>query len=74
MARNKIKEAEYKAEGLRRIAERQQKRKDKWSYKVNTYGRGTKKCPDCGNHMSWCSSCEVWSQTCCQDYGTCQCS
>jgi len=32
------------------------------------------KCPDCGGQMLWCSCCEVYTQTCCVDYGTCMCS
>lgn len=31
-------------------------------------------CPNCGGTMEWCDSCRVWSQTCCQEYGTCECS
>lgn len=36
--------------------------------------KGNSKCYDCGGSMSWCSFCEVWTQDCCVDYGTCQCS
>jgi len=31
-------------------------------------------CPDCGGKMVWCSCCEMYSQICCIDFGTCQCS
>lgn len=31
-------------------------------------------CPDCGGMMVWCRSCLVWSQVCCVDDGTCECS
>ena len=31
-------------------------------------------CPDCGGTMEWCTCCQVWTQTCCEDYGTCECS
>jgi len=31
-------------------------------------------CPDCGGTMEWCESCEMWSKTCCDDFGTCECS
>ena len=34
-------------------------------------------CPDCGEQMTWCSGCDgggMWSQTCCQEFGTCACS
>jgi len=33
-----------------------------------------KQCPDCEGDMQWCSSCEVWSRNCCQEYGDCMCS
>lgn len=28
----------------------------------------------CGGYPTWCSICDQWTYTCCQDYGTCQCS
>jgi hypothetical protein len=28
----------------------------------------------CGGQMSWCSCCEMYSNDCCVDWGTCQCS
>lgn len=28
----------------------------------------------CGGEMQWCSCCEMYSNNCCQDYGTCMCS
>jgi hypothetical protein len=31
-------------------------------------------CTWCGGTMAWCASCEMWTKTCCEDYGTCQCS
>ena len=65
---------EYKAEGLRRTKIRKANRLNKWSDKVRTYGRGSAICPYCDSYMSWCSCCQMWSSTCCQDYGTCQCS
>lgn len=30
-------------------------------------------CPDCGGRMEWCDSCRMWSQYCCEEFGTCQC-
>jgi len=74
MAKNKEQEALYKAEGRRRITVRQQKRKDNWEDKARKYGRGYMRCHMCGNDMTWCSTCQVWSSNCCQDYGTCMCS
>jgi hypothetical protein len=31
-------------------------------------------CPDCGGMMPWCSCCNMYTQTCCIDWGTCACS
>ena len=31
-------------------------------------------CPDCRGDMEWCDCCQMWSQICCVDYGTCECS
>ena len=62
--------AEYQAERLKRIAIRKEKRKVNRRLK----GRGDNTCPVCGGQMTWCSVCEVWSRTCCEEYGTCQCS
>lgn len=31
-------------------------------------------CPDCGGIMPWCTACEMYTQVCCIEYGTCQCS
>lgn len=44
--------------------------------------RGSRRCTmiqpngqeGCGGRPTWCSHCRVWSNTCCQEYGTCQCS
>jgi hypothetical protein len=33
-----------------------------------------RRCEDCGGWMTWCESCEMWSRSCCQEYGTCMCS
>jgi hypothetical protein len=29
---------------------------------------------ECGGTKRWCSQCLVWSKTCCEEYGSCQCS
>jgi hypothetical protein len=34
----------------------------------------TEKCEWCGGEKKWCSVCQVYTRTCCHDYGTCQCS
>jgi hypothetical protein len=31
-------------------------------------------CDECGGQRRWCESCEMWSRTCCEHYGTCMCS
>jgi hypothetical protein len=75
MAKDKTKEAEYKAEGLRRAYIRLNKRTREWRLRGQRGGgniRNGKKCPDCGGTMIWC--CEQWSKICCHDYGTCPCS
>ena len=74
MAKDKNIEAAYKEEGRRRIIVRQIKRKNNWSERVRRNGRGTQQCSMCSGQMTWCRTCEVWSSTCCCDYGTCQCS
>lgn len=32
------------------------------------------RCEVCGGKLHWCESCQMWSRTCCEVYGTCQCS
>lgn len=71
MAKSKEFEKEYQAEKLRRTVIRKAARRA--LRKVNKRYRHAE-CPDCGGQMSWCSCCEQWSQYCCQEYGTCQCS
>lgn len=66
--------AEYQAERLKRIAIRKEKRKANRRLKYHRYGRGDNTCPVCGGQMTWCSTCQVWSRTCCVEYGTCMCS
>lgn len=34
----------------------------------------TKECPDCEGQMKWCTGCNMWTKTCCEEYGTCECS
>lgn len=74
MAKDKNKEVEYKAEGLRRAYIRKQARKQERKEKHRRYGQGNSTCSMCGGAMTWCSCCEMWSSHCCCDYGTCQCS
>ena len=75
MAKDKNVEAAYKAEGLRRAKVRLDKRTELWRDRGRRGGgnlNNGKECPDCGGRMIWC--CDMWSQICCYDYGTCPCS
>jgi len=36
--------------------------------------KNTEECPDCFGEMIWCESCEMYSQVCCEEYGSCACS
>jgi len=71
MAKSKEDEAQYKIEKARRTKIRKRARKD--LKKANKRYKITD-CPDCGGFMSWCSICEDWTQDCCQEFGSCQCS
>lgn len=31
-------------------------------------------CEECGGEKEWCNTCRMWNQTCCNSYGTCECS
>ena len=64
----------YRLEGIRRADIRKAKRKSDRKLKYHRYGQGDSTCIRCGNAMSWCSTCQMWSSNCCTDYGTCQCS
>lgn len=75
MAKDKEFEKEYKAERLNRTYIRKEKRRVNNQNKLHKYGRPSdSECPYCGGTMNWCSCCEMWSSSCCIDYGTCQCS
>lgn len=75
MAKDKDFEKRYNAERLRRIHIRKDKRKENRAEHRRIYGRGTaESCESCGGFMSWCSCCQQWSRTCCEEYGTCMCS
>jgi len=34
----------------------------------------TQRCDSCGGQMQWCELCQMFSKTCCEEYGTCMCS
>jgi len=75
MAKDKAFEAMYKQIRLNRTYLRKQKRIDERNRKVWLYGRASEGvCPYCGEQMNWCGTCQMWSSSCCKEYGTCQCS
>ena len=46
-----------------------------WALDEDSTGKeGDSRCDWCGGEMQWCPVCTEWTKTCCQDYGTCQCS
>lgn len=75
MAKDKAVEAKYKEERQRRTYKRKEARIKARKDKLWNYGRPSEStCPNCGGTMSWCSCCQMWTRTCCVEYGTCQCS
>jgi hypothetical protein len=72
MAKNKDNEIIYKEEGLKRIKERKRKRLQKFITNVTEHKNS--RCSWCGGEKRWCSSCDMWTRTCCEEYGTCMCS
>ena len=38
------------------------------------YQPKTTYCENCGGEKVWCEGCEMWSRTCCEEFGTCMCS
>lgn len=75
MAKDKELEKQYKEIGLVRANKRKIERKARRAHKIWLHGpSGRGICPYCGNHMTWCSSCQMWSSYCCEEYGTCMCS
>lgn len=69
MAKDKNVELKRKEIYLANTKIRKQVRKE---LRKNSWRKQTKECPDCGGQMVWC--CDMWSQVCCHDYGTCPCS
>lgn len=51
----------------------ERRRKARKQYRIDRVPR-TKRCPFCGGKMTWCEGCGMWSKTCCQDWGSCQCN
>lgn len=66
-----IYEIKYYSNSLERRKDRK-KQRNAFQYK---YSLKRKSCDlGCGGEMTWCNCCEMFSNNCCQDYGTCQCS
>jgi hypothetical protein len=69
------KDAEFKKEYLyvRKYRAELRRKIRNSRHQINVKSRG-KICHVCGGLMVWCSSCKCWSQICCYDYGSCECS
>ena len=60
-----------------KLERRDRRRKKKGERMKESYAERRKYRPcdlGCGGEMSWCSCCEMYSNNCCVDWGTCQCS
>ena len=68
MAKDKEFEKRYLEIKLADAVIRRQNRTIK--HRMNKRDRG-QECPHCFRQMSWCSTCEMWSSDCCEEYGTC---
>jgi peptide subunit release factor 1 (eRF1) len=67
MAKDKTYEEVYKAEGRRRIAERQMKRREKFvSKRERKYPHDEYSCPSCGLGTMYCNS-TAWYSFICPD-------
>lgn len=42
--------------------------------KEDDYDTEYEYCDDCGGEKQWCTTCQMWTQICCVEYGTCMCS
>ena len=40
----------------------------------HTYIGETATCQSCFGEKVWCSGCQMYTATCCEEYGTCMCS
>jgi cytochrome c-type biogenesis protein CcmH/NrfF len=49
-------------------------REDTDDLDMHIYIGDSVRCPDCGGQMIWCSNCQIYTQICCVEYGTCMCS
>jgi hypothetical protein len=49
-------------------ARRKKAKEEAWEY------TDTEDCYECGGQMIWCTICQMYTRTCCEEYGTCMCS
>lgn len=58
--------------GTSRWLKNKLRKKVQWERKKKHW---TRDCTSgCGGQEVWCNCCEMFTQTCCVDYGTCMCS
>lgn len=68
------KQEKYKQK-LERVQRRKQRKGENNQNKYRTRKiRNAPRCTDCGGKETWCEICEMYSQNCCIEYGTCECS
>jgi hypothetical protein len=59
-----------------KLEKRNRRRKKKGERMRDNYreNRRYRHCDWCGGQMQWCDCCQMYSNICCVDYGTCWCS
>lgn len=72
MAKDKEFEKKYKEIRLRREYARKERRQARNKLRLMNKKDGV--CPYCGGQMYYCRICDMWSSSCCKEYGTCMCS
>lgn len=45
-----------------------------WSRDDEMFVETSRECGSCEGYENWCGFCQTYTQTCCVDYGTCECS
>lgn len=73
MAKDKEFEKKYLQVKLDRARFRRSEGTRSKQHKQNVRERGMK-CDYCDGYMSWCSCCDCWTRTCCEEWGSCACS
>jgi len=68
-------EYDYEDRGGRKLCYDCMRKKDlKWDCDEKQFVPEIETCYHCGGAAPWCSVCNVYTSTCCVDYGTCMCS